>query len=318
MKESGAGPGSGGPRVAAVVVTYNSAKDIEKCLQSLIAAGVSQILVLDNGSAVEEAQETSRVCRQLPFVRFSLASGNLGFGAGVNAAVKTLEPSLNADDYLWIVNPDTVVDPRALAILTERVSSGKYDIVSPRLTTGDSSGSETIWFDGGFLDLQSMRTEHIGIGQRTQDRVEDSSCSFLTGCAMLMRVDTWKKIGGFSEEYFLYWEDADLSWRATALGLTLGVVPTARIWHSVGGSGDRTGKSTTYYYYMQRNRVIFAKKLNLQWRLLWGQGLLESIKLTVRPLKQKSNRIEKFIFGVRGIIAGAKIGACMPQRNDLS
>lgn len=317
MKESGVGLDRDASKVAAVVVTYNSARDIEGCLTSLIASGVSQVFVFDNGSAKEETQETARSCRQFPAVYFFQSPENLGFGPGVNTAVRMIESSLDPDDYLWIVNPDTVAEPRALSFLTDRLSSGKYDIVSPRLTTSSSSGDEVVWFEGGVLDLKSIRTEHLRIGQRTQDSVEDSSCSFLTGCAMLMKVGTWKKLGGFSEEYFLYWEDADLSWRAMNLGLTLGTVPEARLWHSVGGSGDRTGKSPTYYYYMQRNRVLFARKLKVQWRLFLGKGLLESIKLTLRPLKQKSDRINKFAYGLRGIFAGARIAIFVSERNDF-
>lgn len=307
---------SGAGRVAAIVVTYNSSRDIEDCLKSLVASGVDQILVLDNASLPEEAQEISDTARSFPSVVFTQSSENLGFGAGVNNAVRTLQPSLDAFDYIWIVNPDTIADSRALSILRTTLEDEKYDVVSPRLTTSGGAGTHTIWFDGGRLDLNSVRTEHLRIGENVGDARPSEICTFLTGCALFMRTTTWKKLGGFSSEYFLYWEDADLSWRAAKAGLTLGIVSEARLWHSVGGSGDRSGKSSIYYYYMQRNRVLFARKLGIPHRLLIGRGFLESIKLTLRPLKQRHKPVSKFMAGISGITAGATMPVYVPQRDD--
>lgn len=299
--------GSPDPIVAAVVITYNSAQDIRDCLGSLIASGVDRILVFDNASTEDQAQRTKDAVFELSETEFFQSKINLGFGAGVNKAVQMLQCTLQSADYIWIVNPDTIADIRALELLKRPLVAGKYDIVSPRLTTSTATGKREVWFDGGVLNLDAVRTEHLGIGRPPEEPHNDTACTFLTGCALLMKVATWRKLGGFSEEYFLYWEDADLSWRATSQGMSMGVVPDAVLWHSVGGSGDRSGKSSTYYYYMQRNRVLFARKRCIHGRLLRGKGLLESIKLTLRPLKQKTNPLKKFASGVRGVMAGMTI-----------
>ncbi|MFJ5961873.1 glycosyltransferase family 2 protein [Pseudarthrobacter oxydans] len=289
-----------GNRVGAVVVTYNSSADIHECLASLVAAGVDDILVLDNGSKRDEVTATSSVCSLHSQVEFHASPANMGFGAGVNQAVRLLPPC----EFLWIINPDTVADKGSVAALKSVLLDGKYDIVSPQISTGEA-GDPTIWFDGGSLDLVSLRTQHHGIGNVVQDPSgENIDCTFLTGCALFMRFETWKALGGFSERFFLYWEDAELSWRATQQGMSLGVTREARIFHSVGGSGDRSGKSPVYFYYMQRNRLLFANKLHIGHKVFTGAGLLETLRLTMRPLRQKTKPVEKFLFGIRGLIAG--------------
>jgi GT2 family glycosyltransferase len=291
-------------RTAAVVVTYNSASDIRDCLNALTSQNDLSIVVVDNGSEADQVFETQRICTEFECTSFLKLDNNLGFGAGVNRGVSFAVTHLPAIEFLWIVNPDTVPEQDALLHLRKAVVDGVFDVVSPLITTGDPTSDLKVWFAGGALDLCAMRTTHIGHGAPMPMMQEDSPCTFLTGAAVFMRLSTWQRLGGFSEEYFLYWEDADISYRALASGLRLGLVSKSKIWHQVGGSGDRSGKSAQYYFFMQRNRILFAKKLEASRRLLLGSGLIESIRLTLRPLKQSVEPRKKFAAGLRGIIAG--------------
>lgn len=303
------------PQIGVAIVTFNSELDIEACLISLDAAQVDKIVVLDNCSTDNQASRTEKICSRFPQVTFLSSDANVGFGAGVNKAVRVLASSLGEEDFIWIVNPDTVVDRLASGHLQSAIASGRFDIASPRVTTG-SNLQPTLWFGRGSLDLCAMRTVHHDLGLPARHSSEEYVCSFLTGAALFMRLGTWNQLGGFSEDYFLYWEDADLSHRAVNMGLRLGVVSSSSVWHSVGGSGDRSGKSATYYYFMQRNRALFARKQKMGWRLLWGPGLGESIRLTLRPLKQSVNPLSKFWSGLRGLAAGIGTLAFTSWKDD--
>jgi GT2 family glycosyltransferase len=73
----------------------------------------------------------------------------------------------------------------------------------------------------------------------------------------------WERLGGFDEDYFLYWEDVDLSHRCDLLGGRLIVRADLTAVHDAGGTQDRASgraKSATYYYYNCRNRLVFAAK----------------------------------------------------------
>lgn len=292
------------PSVGVVVVAFNSAADIEACLMSIRDTEADHVVVFDNASDSGQSSKTETICLLFENVTYMRSETNLGFGAGANRAAAVLSEKLQDNDFIWIVNPDTIVESSCLEGLRDAVRAGRFDIVSPRITTGEHGSGLRVWYDGGQLDLQAIRTSHEDLGQTARPKSGESPCDFVTGAAIFMTLNTWRGLGGFSEEYFLYWEDADFSYRAVRAGLKLGVVSGSRVWHVVGGSGDRTGKSATYYYYMQRNRVLFARKLHIGGRLLRGPGLVESVRLTLRPLRQQTRPFFKFWSGLRGLAAG--------------
>lgn len=290
--------------VGVAVVTFNSSLDIAECLISLCKAKADTVVVLDNGSSVEEERRTREICSHFENVNYIASKDNLGFGAGVNLAVNALAEALKEDDFIWIVNPDCVVDERSLRRLQAALLQEHFDIVSPQIITGDPGSEAKVWFNGGSLDLRSFRTIHHGIGSPAAERHTEAPCTFITGAAVFTRLSTWRRLEGFVEDYFLYWEDADLSYRSTTLDLHLGVVSGASVWHGVGGSGDRSGKSQSYYYFMQRNRIFFAKRLGMQSRLLTFPAIAETIRLILRPLKQPQKPAAKFRAGLRGLVVG--------------
>lgn len=73
--------------------------------------------------------------------------------------------------------------------------------------------------------------------------------------------ELWEELGGFDEEYFLYWEDVDLSVRATRIGAALIVETGATAVHDEGGTQHgHEQKSDLYYYFNIRNRLLFAAR----------------------------------------------------------
>lgn len=290
--------------VGAVVVTFNSAEDLEPCLSSLKRAGVEHVVVIDNASSPAQRERTAAICGTFDFVAFEQLHTNLGFGAGVNFGVSRLRSFLKPNGFVWIVNPDTEVQPDCVQGLLRAVNESGLDIVSAVVTTTSPDGKRVIWYRGGDLDSTAVRTVHRELGQEARPASDDQECSFITGAAMFMKLTTWDFVGGFSEDFFLYWEDADLSARASKLGLKTGLAGSSFVWHSVGGSGDRTGKSPAYYYYMQRNRIIFSKNAGIYRRLFSLAGMMETLRLTARPLKQSVNPFGKFVSGLRGMAAG--------------
>jgi GT2 family glycosyltransferase len=90
---------------------------------------------------------------------------------------------------------------------------------------------------------------------------------WLSGACLLVGRAVWLELGGFDEDYFLYWEDVDLCIRAASRGCELVVDDQATAVHDEGGTqatrmAGPTGsaKSSTYYYYNTRNRLMFAAK----------------------------------------------------------
>lgn len=121
----------------------------------------------------------------------------------------------------------------------------------------------------------------------------------------MMSVATFRAVGGFPPGYFLYWEDVFFSWKAQFLGYHLGVVPEARIWHSVGAASG-SSQSSTYYYWSTRNRFVFARDVGVsRWQLVAGIAGIETLRPFARALlREKQGRFAKAEAAIRGTIAG--------------
>lgn len=288
-----------------IVVNYNSSSQVNSLLKSLENTCVSRVVIYDNASDPADRRNLASVLSSPLRVDTIWGEENIGFGAGVNRAISAI--SHLPADYYWILNPDVVVEKRAPESLMAALND--VDLVSPMISTGDIS-APTMWFGGGELDGRSVRSVHRSFGvakseipARDTDGALDST--FLTGAALMLRRSTWVQLGGFDESYFLYWEDADLSQRALALGLRLATCANAWVWHEVGASGESGAKSANYYYYMSRNRILFARAF--YGRVPVGfRFLAESARLLGRPLKEKHGRLRKFGYSLRGFCDGVR------------
>ncbi len=89
---------------------------------------------------------------------------------------------------------------------------------------------------------------------------------WVSGACFAISARAVAPVGGFDEDYFLYWEDVDFSRRVRAAGGSVRVIlDTASAVHDEGGTHDDRpagrAKSETYYYYNIRNRLLFAQRL---------------------------------------------------------
>lgn len=290
--------------VTVLMVNYRSVDYVRSCVKSLSTEKIDRIIVLENGSGEEE-------WKQLQEIDFSAAGevklvrslDNVGFGAGVNLASSQLEPDYSG--LIWILNPDTVITAGCVSLLVSRITRRELDIVSPVIASGSES-SPTIWFVGGDINHSNGSTRHTDFGEPMPVRSGVRMTDFMTGAAPMMSFHTWKVLGGFREDLFLYWEDADLSLRAQDLELGMGIDMSARIWHREGGSGESEGRSSTYYFYMQKNRIMVESQFSSRWNLVIGSGAFETLRLLVRPLRERDRKISKFQASVRGLFAGLK------------
>jgi GT2 family glycosyltransferase len=100
----------------------------------------------------------------------------------------------------------------------------KIGILSPLIKKGDG---KSVWFAGGEISWLRMRAQHT----TKKDNEALSDTQYVTGCAMLIRKAVFKAIGLFDENFFLYYEDADLCLRAKKHGFRSAVMKNVTIKH---------------------------------------------------------------------------------------
>jgi GT2 family glycosyltransferase len=243
--------------LAVVVVSYGSSALLERNLTPLSRAiPGAVIVVVDNfTNEVERARLTELATRESWVV--VLPSSNAGFGVGMNLGVARA-CELGASAFL-LLNPDATIAADQVRRLLARVAARPLALVAPRVLRPDGS----VWFDGSDLYLDDGRI-------RASRRRDPSSGAriepWLSGACLIVTDRLWRLVGGFSGEYFLYWEDVDLSHRVVQAGGTVEICADAVAVHAEGGtqgeglSSAGAAKSDAYYYYNIRNRLLFAAR----------------------------------------------------------
>ncbi|MFY1635786.1 glycosyltransferase family 2 protein [Solwaraspora sp. WMMB335] len=245
-----------GPRVATIVVNYRHHNDTVRCLNSLQASTDvdQQLIVVDNTEPEFARADLADLLD--PAVRTISAGGNIGFAAGcnlgINAALTTHA------EFVWLVNPDAVVDPSTLShLLATADEHPDAGVIGCRIL--DDGKPPRILFNGGVIEGKGS-TLHADAGKFDHD-VADSSVrevDYVTGACLLVRRHVIRQIGLIPEEYFLYYEETDFCLHAQRAGWRTIMAPHTRIWHYK----RSTGKLPTpyYIYYMCRNRVHFSQR----------------------------------------------------------
>ena len=258
-----------GPPFAVIVVNYGSHDLLRQNLVPLTVTGNGMaIVVVDNFSTDAERADVTRLCADNGWTL--VPQPNNGFGAGMNAGV-TRAIELGCAVFV-LLNPDLAAEPDALLALADQAATEPDTLTAPRILRPDGR----VWFSGGVVRLD------IGATRTMPGTDSTDPTGWLTGACLAVHRDLWTRLGGFDGEYFLYWEDVDLSWRCTEVGGRLAVRDDITVVHSVGGTQQSTGKSLVYYYYNCRNRLLFARKhLDRRTQRRWARRSLTAARLIV-------------------------------------
>ena len=201
--------------VSMSLVTYNSGRDIATLLQSIIenVKGVSyHIFVIDNASTDDTVAVAGRFTNdRIELIRLDR---NIGFGAAHNVVLDRI-----GSKYHVIINPDIELSNDVIMDMSHYLDANKdIALLSPKVLDLDGDLQILPKRDPKMIYLISRR---IGAGflGRYRKEYEMDECDpnsifdiqFATGCFMFMRTELFRKIGGFDDRYFLYFEDADLS-----------------------------------------------------------------------------------------------------------
>jgi len=242
-------------QLSVIILNYNVRYFLELCLESVEASLVNidaEIIVIDNLSS-DDSREMVKTL--FPKVKLIENKDNYGFSKGNNIGVAQAK-----GDYVCILNPDTVVAENTFENLLQFADQqSNLGILGCRLIDGQ----------GHFLPESKRNVpspmvaikKMIGFSESYYvsdlDEKNIGNSPIFVGAFMIMKRDIYNQVGGFDEDYFMYGEDIDLSYKIEQAGYDNIYNGNVSIIHF---KGESTLKDQTYASRFYGAMQIFYNK----------------------------------------------------------
>ena len=308
-------------KLSVVIVNYNVKYFLEQCLHSLEQAAIGidyEVIVVDNAST---DGSTEYITARFPNVKWMACRENNGFSKGNNIAIAQAK-----GEYILMLNPDTIVTREAIA--------GCIEFMDNNADTG-ACGVYMLRTDGTFApeSRRALPTPFVSFCKMSGlskmfpnshtfgryymqylDKNEANPIEIISGAYMMLRHKTIKKTGALDEDFFMYGEDIDLSYRILKSGYKNYYLPL-RILHY---KGESTNKSTyRYVHTFYRAMQLFFKKHYSHYSLvvslpiniaIWTRAILAYIgnQFVHRKVTQETPAINCIVLGSSTTITEVK------------
>ena len=230
--------------VSIIVVNWNGKEHLKDCFTSLKKQTYVplELLLIDNAS-VDDSVEY--VKEHFPMVSVFMNSENRGFGGAVNRGVEKAK-----GEYILFLNNDLYLDERCVEKMVDMVEGEGVGAIVPKILYFDNKNRINSF--GNLINYLGLACpKYIDEEDKATVEVEETAC----GGIFLIKKNLFKEVGGFDQEFFMYHEDHDLSWRIRLLGKKLMVNPGAVMYHKY-----HFGKSPKKFYYSEKNRLQLLLK----------------------------------------------------------
>ena len=208
--------------LSVVIVAWNSREELARTLPPLLAEldEGDELVVVDNASSDDTG---SLVAELAPNATIVAKQENLGFAGGANAGAAAASREL-----LVLLNPDAVPQPGFGGAIRKPLGDGRgWAAWQGLVTAEDGAVINTV---GGVLHFTGIAWAG-GAGEPAPAVPRAAEVPFVSGACLAIRRTDWQELGGFSDRYFLYHEDVDLSLRLRLRGGRIGVEPGAVVDH---------------------------------------------------------------------------------------
>ena len=246
-------------KITVVIVLYNSSEVIFECLKSL---NNFQIIIVDNGKNLKILEKL----KSKNNIQIITPGRNIGMGRGVNFAFNSIK-----SEFFLLLSPDTKIDEDSISkLLSTALNYDDCAIAAPlNVTDPDSYG---VLPEKRELYEKNKNQIHINL-EKMNKRPEGEICVDVTkGCVLLVRSKFFEKVGGFSEKYFLFWEEIDLCKRFVKKNYSIIVNPSSIAHHNEGTSSKINIEnlflrsfhheiSPLYYFEIKKNSLFLYRNI---------------------------------------------------------
>lgn len=296
-----------GVSVSFVIVNFRTPDLVLRCVQSIWEHTKKypyEIIIVDNASGDDSLEKLGR----LKHVSLIANTSNLGFGAANNIGARVANGK-----YLFFLNSDTyLLDDASMVFHNFMEGPMNADVgccggslvdesMQKQVSYGNfPSVAEICSLLGFYRFYKSYYDKKLAIGV-TAEGDDAKTVDYISGANMFFRRVVFAELGGFDADFFLYFEEAELSFRMQKLGFRSVVLPAVRIVHMEGGSDPQESRwneaKTTYF---ERSRQLYFRKTR-------GRGAAAMVKLILcaQALGRWCYHRDRYYLKVFRIIANA-------------
>jgi GT2 family glycosyltransferase len=265
------------PKVYIVILNYLQWEDTRDCLASVLASDYDNYsaIVVDNDSKnqslehlvtslndqsfqneisagayklFQKAELSQLHASALPRLSFIQNDSNEGFAGGNNVALRLLRAE---DAYIWLLNPDMVVESGTLSALVRFIGQQERQCIAGAVVRSFHGNKEVLFYGGAKVNFNMATVRLI-------DRPDNTaSLDFISGACLFTHADSFRQLGLLPNDYFLYWEETDWCYQAKQKGWQLRVCMPAICYDKI---STVIGKSYLANYYYARNGLLFISK----------------------------------------------------------
>lgn len=280
-----------------IYVNFNTADQVMAAVESVRrhTKGIDyEIIVADNNSQNDNNLQSLLDDKDIKVVKLD---DNYGFGKANNAGVRE-----STGEYIFLLNPDTICHDNSIKLLFDKLKSDPtIGIINPNLINADSKPTHAFRRAGDGI-LTEINFALFGLpyklvyGRNFEYNHTDKQMdvAYACGAAMMMKRETFDKVGGFDENFFLYYEDQDLCNRIKKTGLRIVNEPGAIIQHLEGTSISVNARRENFI--MQSRKKYFLKTMP-EWHYKVANVLTKSLLFigeTAYKLCGKKELAEKY------------------------
>jgi hypothetical protein len=277
------------PDVSIIILSWNVRELLRACLRSLpLDDPKTEVIVVDAGSTDGSAE---LVRSEFPTALLIARDENLGYSRGNNLGLAQARGR-----YLFVLNPDTVVQPGSLDAMRAYLDAHPdVGVVGPQLLFPDGSVQPTrrrfptlatAFFESTWLQPLAPKRLLARYFAADVPATETQDVDWLVGAALMVRREAYAQVGGLDEGFFMYSEELDWLRRMRVAGWRCVYLPEARVVHHEARSSAQVPAAThirfntsKVRYYRKYYGALAAEAL--RWFLLGNfaaQLALETVK----------------------------------------
>lgn len=248
--------------VSIIIINYKQKDFTDKCVKSIyenIKSYPFEVIVINNSF------EDDLIYLETEFENLTVVNNiNNGYSQANNTGVNYAK-----GEYFLFLNADTEVKSDFLSNVIEEFKVKKFGAVGLKLYNTDGTFQLSFWKENTFFNEIKNKKEEKYFKEREAKYIEEKETEFnsikevdwVTGAALIIKKEVFINTGEFDDDFFLFYEDADLCKRLKSNGLPVYFYPHCKIIHHKGENVNMDFKSNSYFYSKQ-SQLLYYKKHN--------------------------------------------------------